>query len=236
MTANLNLFEVDRAPLVSQVGSGYISYFNYGVLRYALGSVKTVQDAFMTATFTLLTSATANFQASDVGKTVIVAGAGASGGNLVTTIAAFGSVFDVTLTDAAGTTVLNAQASWGTPVGSSGAGILRYWYGTPAINGVLVYGRPYAGVLRRMLTGNTNFEVIATRLPDDVSNVYDTLKVPDFAVLYIKYGVLYLMFSKEGEQQDMARAQYAKARYDRGIQLFRKVMGVETKDEVRGKK
>lgn len=63
---------------------------------------------------TSLTSATGLFKASDVGKTVLVSGAGAAGVDLVTTIAGFVSATSVTLAVAASTSVTNAVTAWGT--------------------------------------------------------------------------------------------------------------------------
>lgn len=54
------------------------------------------------------------FTATDVGKTIVVAGAGASGAKLVTTIAAFVDETTVSLTDAAATTQAATGASLGT--------------------------------------------------------------------------------------------------------------------------
>lgn len=202
-----------------------------GILRLALANTRSIGDAAMTSSSTAVSSATAVFVASDVGKSIFVQGAGAGGSDLSTTIVSRTSATIAQLTAAASATVTGAVASWGTRYGNMGTfGFLRYSYGTPAINGVLVSGRPRSGVLRRMYAGLTNFELITTRLPGEVSALADVLRVPDSCVPYIKYGVLYLMFSKEGEQQDMTRAQYAKARYDRGIELFRKVLGVKTRD------
>lgn len=116
--------------------------------------------------------------------------------------------------------------------GGGGGGIFRHAYGARAYNAVMSAGSPHAGTLRRMLTGLTNFAIIATRLVDDTADAADTLTVPDFTLMYIKYGVLAIMLAKEGESQDMMKAQYAQGRYDRGVLLFRKVMGVKTKDEV----
>lgn len=226
-------FEVDRATTSGQVGSGYTANGLYGTVRMAFGNATTVSDAGMNSPLALLNSATANFTATDVGKNIIVSGAGAAGANLVTTISAFTSATQVTLAAAASTTVVGVVATWGTLYGNSGNyGLVRYWYGTAAINGILPRGTPYAGTIRQMLTGLTNFEILTTRLVDDITTSDEPLRVPDFTLLYIKYGVLYIMLAKEGEHQDMARALYAKARYERGVQLFRKLMGVKTKDEV----
>lgn len=65
----------------------------------------TVTDGAMTASSAVLTSATAAFVAGDVGRQVTVAGAGAAGVDLVTTIAAFTNGTTVTLATAASTTV-----------------------------------------------------------------------------------------------------------------------------------
>lgn len=226
-------FEVDRAPTSGQVGRGYTAAGLYGTLRQAISGTR-VTDAGIASGFPQLNSASAPFALTDVGASVIVVGAGSGGSTLTTTIASFVSSTQVVLTVNASTTVAGAVAAWGTLYGVSGSGygVLRYLYGTRPYNGILPNGRPYAGTLRQALTGLTNFEALATRLVDDVEDSSDLMRVPDFTMVYIKYGVLAMMLAKEGEQQDMVRAQYAKARYDRGIQLFRKVLGVKTEDMV----
>lgn len=59
------------------------------------------------------------FTTKDIGKKVIVTGAGASGADLVSTITAFGSETSVTLADSAGTTVSNVvgRLAFNTPYG-----------------------------------------------------------------------------------------------------------------------
>lgn len=74
---------------------------------------QTVVDGAVSATSTTLTSATGLFVSEDVGKTVIVNGAGAAGVDLVTTIAAYVSATQITLTAAASTTVSVAKVAWG---------------------------------------------------------------------------------------------------------------------------
>ena len=54
------------------------------------------------------------FASGDVGKTIIVKGAGAAGANLTTTIASFNNSNSVELTAAASTTVTYAAVGWGT--------------------------------------------------------------------------------------------------------------------------
>jgi len=58
------------------------------------------------------TNGTGTFSSSDVGKTVIVTGAGASGADLYTTVASYSSPTSVTLSDAASTTVTSQLAIW----------------------------------------------------------------------------------------------------------------------------
>ena len=67
------------------------------------------QDGAITSGLKVLTSPHTAFASSDVGKLVCVYGAGASGGDLYTTIASVQSSSVATLTLAAGTTVSNAQ-------------------------------------------------------------------------------------------------------------------------------
>lgn len=68
----------------------------------------------VTASATAYTNATAAFTSADVGKRIVVAGAGAAAAPLITTIAAYVSPTAVTLTDAAGTTVTDAVTTYGT--------------------------------------------------------------------------------------------------------------------------
>ena len=70
-------------------------------------------DGAITATDQTLTSASATFSAADIGKAVIVTGAGAAGADLTTTIASINSPTSVELTVAAGTTVAAANFMYG---------------------------------------------------------------------------------------------------------------------------
>lgn len=85
----------------------------------------------ITSSANILTDANATFSASDVGKYIMVYGAGAAGVNLVTTISGFTSTHVVTLTANAGTTVTTAEIVYGTP---NGAAIQA------AINAAYAYG------------------------------------------------------------------------------------------------
>lgn len=105
-----------------------------------------------------------------------------------------------------------------------GGGIFRYAYGTRAYNGILPHDRPYAGTLREMLTGLTNFEILATRLMDDVASTSDLMRVPDFTLPYIKFFVMQKVLEKEGEGQDLMRAKYCESRYKFGVFLLRRLV------------
>lgn len=115
--------------------------------------------------------------------------------------------------------------------GPTSGGILRYVIGSRAYNGSLS-DAPFAGTLRQMFSLETNFEVMATRLVEEVTCVTDLLRVPDFCVLYVKYGVLQYMFEKEGETQDIPRARYCEARFDRGVRLYRRLVNAAEAEAV----
>jgi hypothetical protein len=80
----------------------------------ARGDGVSYTDGAITATTTTFTSATAGFKSTDVGKYIAVGGAGASGVQLVTTIASFTNSTTVVLTATAGTTVSGANFKYGT--------------------------------------------------------------------------------------------------------------------------
>jgi hypothetical protein len=83
----------------------------------AVGDGQVVADGVMSIGSAVLTSATANFQASDVGKSISVKGAGATGvTTLVTTIASRQSTTQVTLTapNASGVALSSGVIIWGT--------------------------------------------------------------------------------------------------------------------------
>ena len=82
----------------------------------ALVTRLSVTDGAMTTGLASLTcSPSAPFVSSDVGKTILVPGAGPGGVNLITTIASYGSSSFVTLASTATTTVASAAVSFGYP-------------------------------------------------------------------------------------------------------------------------
>ncbi|MCX5335490.1 hypothetical protein [Streptomyces sp. NBC_00140] len=83
----------------------------------AVGDAKVVADGAMSSGSATLTSATAGFTVDDVGKSISIKGAAATGvTTLVTTISAYVSATQVTLstTNASGGAVSNAIVIWGT--------------------------------------------------------------------------------------------------------------------------
>lgn len=98
-------------------GNKGIAPGSFWVTSYgAKGNGKAVGDGAMSSSVntTTLTSATAGFTAADVGKVIIVNGAGAAGVPLSTTISTFTNATTVILAAAAATTVSNASVVWGT--------------------------------------------------------------------------------------------------------------------------
>jgi hypothetical protein len=80
----------------------------------AKGDQKLAINAAMTSGSAVLTATGAGFASTDVGKTVVVVGAGAAGGPLVTTISAFTDASTITLGASASTSVTGQDATWGT--------------------------------------------------------------------------------------------------------------------------
>lgn len=52
-----------------------------------------------------------------------------------------------------------------------------------------------------------------------------TLPIPNIFYPYIKYGVMADMLSKEGEAQDVKRAQYCEQRFNEGVELAKMMLG-----------
>jgi parallel beta-helix repeat protein len=95
--------------------TGKVRQTVYNIRDYgAAGNGNTVGNGAMTASSATLTSATASFTSADVGKSVSVVGAGASGVPLVATISSVNSSTNVTLSVSASTTVSSATIYYGT--------------------------------------------------------------------------------------------------------------------------
>jgi hypothetical protein len=102
-TGSYDVISVSQLGPNEAVGSRPLARMdgNYGVATATSGSPTLVKDS------------PANFTAADVGKTILVAGAGAAGADLITTIAGFVSGSTVTLSVNASTNV-HDRIVWGT--------------------------------------------------------------------------------------------------------------------------
>lgn len=107
--------------IVYYLASGFSSLGTFQIQTVTADPWPALDNQTTTTTINI-TSASKNlnvpsgpFVSGDVGKTIIVNGAGGSGGQLRTFITAYSSATDVTLFDAAGTTVSSSQTiQWGT--------------------------------------------------------------------------------------------------------------------------
>ena len=86
---------------------------SYGNFTDGWASGKQSADGMMSSASAVLTSATIGFASGDVGKTIYVRGAGAGGKMLASTIASYQSATQVTLANAAATSVTGAQIESG---------------------------------------------------------------------------------------------------------------------------
>lgn len=108
--AGTNNSKVITPLLLSSLTSKIFNVKAYG----AKGDTQSKGDGAINSGSNLLNSATANFTASDIGKTVEIPGAGAAGAVLVTTITGRNSATQVSVGVIATTTVNNKRIWWGT--------------------------------------------------------------------------------------------------------------------------
>jgi hypothetical protein len=120
----------------------------------AVGDARMVLDASISTGTATLTSASAAFVAGDVGKGIWIAGAGASGAQLSTTILSRTSATVVVLNTNAGTTVSNATMVTGT----NNTSALSTWFGLASATTELraTPGAIYAHDGTITMTGKTN--------------------------------------------------------------------------------
>lgn len=101
--------EVFITPRAEELSGDYVAT-SYGIVAdghyLSDGTITTGTNAF--------SSASASFTASDVGKTIVIQGAGAAGVTLKTTISGFTNSTHVTLTANAGTSVTTGKTYYGT--------------------------------------------------------------------------------------------------------------------------
>lgn len=84
------------------------------------------------------------------------------------------------------------------------------------------------GAKKYAVTPSPNVGYTATLMysqsgPDTIA-LTDTLLVPDPMAHYIKYGMMAVIFGKDGEQRDVDRAQYCGYRYDLGVKIVQVFM------------
>ena len=97
-----------------------------------------------------------------------------------------------------------------------GYGVVAAAYGSPFIATV----NPGYGVLSRIVPSTSNIEIAGVNAP--VNPVVAALSsyielFPDAAVPYLKYGILFKIFSSDSEHKDLQKAAYCAARYQEGI-------------------
>jgi hypothetical protein len=176
------------APAPAQMLS-WLSAKDFG----AKGDTQEVADGAMTSGSPTLTSATANFTASDVGKSASVSGAGASNTFLVAPIIGYTSPTTVTLGANASATVNTRTILWGTDdttalqawITAAGSGAKAAYLPAgiylvtaplvaPAMNGFTLCGDGQNSVLRirdgSFTWSNTNNGALT--VPGNSSNVY----------------------------------------------------------------
>lgn len=98
-----------HSSALESLEAGWVNVLDYGAVADAANCNGDIFSG--SATFTAASSV---FVPGDVGKTIVVAGAGTAGADLVTTISAYTSGTVVTLTASASTTVSGARAVFGT--------------------------------------------------------------------------------------------------------------------------
>lgn len=84
--------------------------------------------------------------------------------------------------------------------------------------------QPYLGTIRQAQSGTTNFTLIHDVLGTLQTLVTDYMLTPDAFVRYAMYSALARLWSKEGDSQDLSRAQYCVQRYNHGAWLARRLI------------
>jgi hypothetical protein len=162
-TPDTDLSAAPKAYVDSKAAAATPWVFDVTASAYgAKGDGQVVTDGAMASGSAVLTSATANFQASDVGKAISVKGAGPTGvTTLVTTIASRQSATQVTLTaaNASGGAVSGAVVIWGTDDTAaiqSAVNAAEAYLGTHTYAQVYFPPKPYivAGALNTSKSGN----------------------------------------------------------------------------------
>lgn len=109
-----DVIDADAINAIESVLVGPLVYNAKGATVGCKGDGQVVGDGVMNGSTGVLTSASGKFAAGDVGKSILVVGAGAASANLYTTIASFQSATQVTLAANSQTSVGAAAVTWGT--------------------------------------------------------------------------------------------------------------------------
>jgi hypothetical protein len=114
-TAGNVLFQGESGAQLNDLSASLNGTFNLKSTPYnARPDAQIASDGAMTSGSRVLTSVSGPFKVSDLGKAIIVGGAGASGGVLQSTISTFTSPSQVSLATSASTTTSGAGVLWGT--------------------------------------------------------------------------------------------------------------------------
>lgn len=91
---------------------------------------------------------------------------------------------------------------------------------------------PLFGTISDLVSSNGNLTLVATGKPIQTSYVLtDRIEIlPDSWVPYIKYGILAVVFGRDGETRDVLRERYCSARLQEGINLA-KAISLEYEEE-----
>lgn len=76
----------------------------------------------------------------------------------------------------------------------------------------------------RIPTAIKSIRIISDTLPTAVTATSDSLTILPVFDGYLQWGVLSLLLSQDGDNQDIVRAKYAKQRYERGIAIAKQLV------------
>lgn len=143
---------VATAVTTGALAIGWFNVKDYGALGN--GRQNGRGGAMTSGSATLTDTTNTPFASTDVGKTIVVVGAGTGGAPLSTTISAYTSASQVTLAAAAATTVSNTSYSWGTDDTAAIASALAAVPNTSTVKGGTVYFPPGSYLITSGLTSN----------------------------------------------------------------------------------
>jgi hypothetical protein len=155
-----NIFENNKfygIPVPVLYNSSYARINRNNLSNGHFSVYKRTTDAAITSGAAILTSSTAGFVSGDVGKSVYIIGAAASGGLYYGLISSFTSATQVTLNTNAGTTVSGASLVFGTPTAISNSTtsiIEKIPYNQGSVTGATTFDIVNGETISATLTGN----------------------------------------------------------------------------------